>query len=686
MTRPAARWRSKPASKQVPYLGEVPLTSQARRVRPKPGFDPQLGARHFAYLRAIAEGVGAQDAAQRYLGLARGSELAELHRDVVERVRALAHRLGDPRWRLIGLEIAQPAPAVLVPSLDEWAEREGYDGFSHAELLELYRERFGDLLRPAEDRSARRRRQRNIRLRDQRLALLRELERAAPRPPQPSDPIGAWIAPDLAADLESLGLTSLGDLARRIGRGGRWWSAIPGYGPVRARRLQERLESLLGAGATASGWASLGARLNAGPAAPGGTPQGDRLVAGQSAKPGRNRVGAAGTDDDPQAPRCIHEAATDAEAVRAWIDARSGSKHTTRLYRRELDRFTIWASIARNRALSDITALDCQAYQDFIADVPEPWISRRKALRLGEGWAPFKGPLSAASQRHAIATLSSCYGWLVRAGYLKQDPWASVAQRPAADPGQGAGPVSKAFTPLAWRALQDALDRGPGGRGRPVGRASIERLRWLLEFAQATGLRASEMVQARRGDLRELAAGWVLRVRGRNDRTRTVPVPQVAIAATRRYFAARGLAFDVAGAELPLLAQLDDPLAPMSYAGLHETLKRFIARAIDAGDMPGDEREACRRASARWLRHTYASRAAERGVPPDILQETLGHADPRTAAGYYRAPSERRQRAIEEAFAADERRAGGRSRGTPNLGARSNPAIDPDRDVGDATP
>lgn len=625
----------------------------------------QLGARHFAYLRAVAEGVDAQDAAQRYLGLARGPELAALHRDVVERVRALAHRLGDPRWRLIGLEIAQPGPdAAPAPSMDEWAAREGYDGFSHAELLELYRERFADLLRKAEDGSARRRRQRNIRLRNKRLALLRELERAAPRPPQPTDPIQAWIAPDFAADLESLGLTSLGELARRIGRGGRWWRGIPGFGPARARRLRERVESLLGAGATASGWASLRASLNASPRGTGHNPQEDGQGEGCSATPGRDRVGTAGADDDPEAPRDMREAHidSDADAVRAWIDARSGSEHTARLYRRELDRFTIWASIVRSRALSALTPADCQAYRDFIADVPEEWISRRKAPRKGEGWAPFKGPLSVASQRQAVAALSSCFGWLVRAGYLKQDPWAPIAKRPPADLGQRPDPGAKAFTPLAWRALQDALGRVPGGRGRPVGQASVERLRWLLDFAQATGLRASEIVQARRGDLLELAAGWFIRVQGRNGKARKVPVPRAPIEATRRYFAARGLPFDAAGADLPLLARLDDPLAPMSYPGLHETLKRFMARAIEAGEMPDDQREAFRRSSARWLRHTYAHRAAERGVPHGILQENLGHADARSTAGYYRAHLEPRHQAMEEAFAADERRAGGSAR------------------------
>ena len=45
-----------------------------------------------------------------------------------------------------------------------------------------------------------------------------------------------------------------------------------------------------------------------------------------------------------------------------------------------------------------------------------------------------------------------------------------------------------------------------------------------------------------------------------------------------------------------------------------------------------------------------ATRAAERGVPADILQENLGQGDPRTTARYFRAQIERRQGAMEKVF------------------------------------
>lgn len=44
------------------------------------------------------------------------------------------------------------------------------------------------------------------------------------------------------------------------------------------------------------------------------------------------------------------------------------------------------------------------------------------------------------------------------------------------------------------------------------------------------------------------------------------------------------------------------------------------------------------------------TRAAERNVPADVLQENLGQSDPRTTARYYRAQLQRRQNEIEKAF------------------------------------
>lgn len=98
----------------------------------------RLGVHHFAYLRAVAEGIPVVEAARLYLGIEHGAQAITAHRTTVDQVRAVARRRGDPRWRLIGIEIQDRAVSASVPTLDEWAAAESISDWSEAELQAMY--------------------------------------------------------------------------------------------------------------------------------------------------------------------------------------------------------------------------------------------------------------------------------------------------------------------------------------------------------------------------------------------------------------------------------------------------------------------------------------------------------------------------------------------------------------------
>ena len=83
MTLPAALPSSHSSSSRSPS----PPTS-ARFVR-------RLGPHHFAYLRAVAEGLSLADYARRYLGIEHGHEAKAAHQEAVDAVRAVARRRGE---------------------------------------------------------------------------------------------------------------------------------------------------------------------------------------------------------------------------------------------------------------------------------------------------------------------------------------------------------------------------------------------------------------------------------------------------------------------------------------------------------------------------------------------------------------------------------------------------------------
>jgi site-specific recombinase XerD len=600
----------------------------------------KIGAHHLAYLRALAEGVAQHQAAARYLGhdMADGATaLRQLHNTTVDRVRALARRLGDARWRLIGLKIRPQQAEPPAPSIDEWAHERAMDGFSQAELLLHYAEAF-----PA-DRKA----QRQGRLRSQQLALLQSLAQAAVEPALPHHRLDAWFPAHLCKPLMASGLLLLADLQSRVRAGGRWWRSMPTIGVGKAARLAHQLDLLI-PGSMAPprklplAWRgqSLAAALATAPVALPTPP----------ALPSTSAV----TDDghhhqpNPRNPTIDQLVAgdlqTDALAVRAWIQARAGSSTTEKAYRRELARFLLFLDL-RGRTLSICTADDGLAYQALLQDVPADWSARRTAPLGHDAWAPFAGPLCLRSQRQAVAIVRSCLAWLVAARYLPHHPWPPIDRR-TDNPPDPAECTSRVMAPLAWQAICASLDRLAGES------PAAERMVFLLQFLEATGLRATELLGARLGDLRWLDGRLQFQVPGKGRRQRVIPVVGQAQRALARYLAARGL--DLGAIEsrplAPLLANVKAADAALTYRSLYGSMKTWLNKAIDGSGLPWADKVAAARASPHWLRHRCGTRALERGASLAVVAQWLGHADTRTTARYSPAPMTRISDEMEKGF------------------------------------
>ena len=84
-----------------------------------------------------------------------------------------------------------------------------------------------------------------------------------------------------------------------------------------------------------------------------------------------------------------------------WLQALS---NTQRAYRKEAERFLLWAITHKGKALSSMSNEDCALYRDFLAD-PQPrsrWCGDRARERWSPLWRPFEGPLSASAQRDML--------------------------------------------------------------------------------------------------------------------------------------------------------------------------------------------------------------------------------------------------------------------------------------------
>ncbi len=144
--------------------------------------------------------------------------------------------------------------------------------------------------------------------------------------------------------------------------------------------------------------------------------------------------------------------------------------------------------------------------------------------------------------------------------------------------------------------------------GSPLGL----RDRALLELLYATGLRVSEAVSLRVGDL-DMAAG-LLRCLGKGGRERLVPVGDEALRVTGAYLRqARPRLLKGRPSRYLFLNRRGQPLTRQTVWKL---LKRYAKRAgID------------RQVTPHTLRHSFATHLLENGADLRAVQEMLGHAD-----------------------------------------------------------
>lgn len=657
----------------------------------------KLGIAHFAFVRALAQGVPLRQAWDRYLqveGMATDLRLVKgtlaWIRDAFATAARRENRFGTAR--LVLMDVSRLAePEVVLPSLEDFTAERGMDGFSKAGQIEAFEAAHGK----ASVRMSRR-----ARLIDRQLDALRWLEQLVAQPPRAGDAVTAWLNPSVAQRLEDAGIFTVHQLVERInGLGRNWSSAIRGVGVAKALRVQRWLQE---------NQASLSLSIGSHVALPRSQlyqHELQKVVAPASEVRPLEKLlvpadldGRAGLYRRPQA-QCLMGARNDYEALLVWLRAKNGLSleqqaqakakrrtrsldvpndqdwlqllsHTQRAYRKEAERFLLWAVIERRKPLSSMTTEDCVAYREFLAD-PQPrarWCGPRNRERWSPLWRPFEGGLSAAAQRHALTILKNLYAFWVDQNYVMGNPWRGVTVPLSAVPRLNTG-RSLSFTQWAFVRQQ--------AQGYGDDTSTAQRLRLALSLLYATGLRLSEVVAARVDDLQwveyppdreddEHVEGWLLNVIGKGQRLRQVPVPVDVIGQLAAYLEDRGLdpdpehavnrgayllgkAADLAEVAPALQSTFQvDPKDGIAANTLYDQLKRFFMSCADELTRQGEHKgaELLHRASTHWLRHTHASHAIARGTRVEIAQQILGHASLATTSAYVTTEDKRRMKAM----------------------------------------
>jgi site-specific recombinase XerD len=638
---------------------DPPRSSRAAVGAKSPTGTRKLHMGHFAFMRAVLQGLDTRDSWDRYLRIdGEHDDLRNVNRTIAwvrDEFAAAARRCdrhGTARLiRIDARRVAEREPSL--PTLAEFAQQHGLEDFGQHEQLERYQAHYGKTTS---------RQSRRGRVIARQLDALNWLERLVAQPPQLGDAAASWLHPDLVTRLEDAGIFTIRQLIDRInGLGMRWWGGIRAIGAAKAERIEEWLtahEATIGV--------ALGAHVRV---------KRSKLSSHQLALVVPRATAIVpiekfnvpseldGSDGLYRAPHhlCRLHAQNDCEAVLTWVKAKPGLSeqqavlkrkrgvdpvapeapmawlrylsNTQRAYLKEAERFMLWAIVQHKKPLSSITRDDCEAYRSFLAN-PAPadrWCGPRGRERWSPLWRPFEGPLSPRAQRQAVTILKNLYKFLVDQCYLIGNPWHGV-DLPAA---VGARiDTGRSFTRAQWRFIEAQLDQLPDT-------SAYRRLRFVLHLLYATGLRLAEVVAARVDDLSWVAyrpeqadepvEGWELKVIGKGEKERLLPVPQDVMGELSNYLVSRGLDPDPGhvlnrGAYLlgkavdvderapwsPTSILQADPKAGITAGRLYKVLKAFFtecAAVLARTDPHGAQHLAA--ANTHWLRHAHASSSVD---------------------------------------------------------------------------
>jgi integrase/recombinase XerC len=283
------------------------------------------------------------------------------------------------------------------------------------------------------------------------------------------------------------------------------------------------------------------------------------------------------------------------EAVQAWLDylstERQLSENTSEAYTRDISQFLAFLAAHLER-LPDMTQLLGLSARDVRA-----FLAARRNEEVGS-----------RSLARSLSALRMFYKFLERRGYGKNDAirGVSLPKLPHS--------VPKPLTAPKATALVESPDITASEDAEPwIAARDIA----VLSLLYGSGLRISEALSLQRKDA-PVKGRDMLRVKGKGNKTRVVPVLPFARAAVAEYLKL-----------CPIALGSDDPL----FVGVRgkqlspRIIQLLIARSRSALGLPET-------ATPHALRHSFATHLLGAGADLRSIQELLGHASLSTTQVY----------------------------------------------------
>jgi integrase/recombinase XerD len=268
------------------------------------------------------------------------------------------------------------------------------------------------------------------------------------------------------------------------------------------------------------------------------------------------------------------------------------AENTLRAYGRDLEKLR--AFLAKNK--KELPEVRRDDLVDFLGDL-------------------YRQKLDSRSVARHVVTLRNFFKYAIAEKLVREDPALNLE------------------SPRVWKTLPGCLSANEVDRLLALPDASSPlgaRNKAMLEVLYSSGLRVSELVGLRTGDL-DLQTG-VVRCTGKGNKERLVPLGKQAVAAVNHYLRNGRAVLLRRGGKAAATGNLflNHHGGRMTRAGFWKVLKQY-------GKLAGISRKV----SPHKLRHSFATHLLERGADLRSVQMMLGHADISTTEIYTHVMEER---------------------------------------------
>ncbi len=265
---------------------------------------------------------------------------------------------------------------------------------------------------------------------------------------------------------------------------------------------------------------------------------------------------------------------------------RNFSERTVRAYELDLQKFVEFLESRNTTDISEVARDDIRA---FLSELTKNGI---------------KKPNSAVTRARKLSSIKSFYKYLVRYGVLESNPAADVEtpKLPHKEPNY--------LTPQEYDALLVAVRRAatPFYLARDLA---------IVTTFLNTGVRLSELVGLSLNSINLESSNAFIKVRGKGDKERTIPLNDNVAATLRKYVAKRP---EVDTNQL-FISRLGKGLCARS---VYHLIKRYLKEAGIKKDRIG----------VHSLRHTFGASLLAKNVNLVVIQELLGHKKLETTRRY----------------------------------------------------